>query len=232
MSNYCDICGNKGDFVDFTFDIIKFKKKLFGGIYIECAANDNGETVGFALEIKSGMTGLYGNDINTWHSYLDGIKISFLDNLSENFIKSMIKYYELDLSNLKLNTSSIIECGSLTENPLDFKNKDIKFKCFIDSSNCRKLYAEFYINVDLKNKKVYLNEKSPEYRENIIKYLSKPENKEKTTAAIKNYEEWESNFSNKILPALNINEDIKEADLIAGEIYLFSKDKILNEQIG
>ena len=41
MNKYCDICNNKDDFIDFCFDIIKFKKKLFGNYYIECAANDN-----------------------------------------------------------------------------------------------------------------------------------------------------------------------------------------------
>jgi len=48
----------------------------------------------------------------------------------------------------------------------------------------------------------------------------------------KSYDEWENSFNNSILSVLNINEDIKEADLVAGEIYLFSKNQLLKEQIG
>lgn len=174
VSNFCDInCNQEEGFADLTFDIISFKKKLFGNTYIECAANDNGTNVGFLLELKSGMTGLYYGDISSWHTYLDGIKICFLDNLSDNLIQSISKYYELGESNLKLNKLSVIECGSLTDNPLNYKNKIVEFKCFIDSTNAKNLYAEFYLNIDLQDKKVYFNEVDPEYRENIIKYLSK-----------------------------------------------------------
>ena len=171
--SYCDINSNQEEgFADLTFDIINFKKKLFGNIYIECAANDNGTNVGFIIELKSGMTGLNNSDASTWHTYPDGIKIGFLNNFSDNLIKSINKQYELNDSNLKLNKLSIIECGAMTENPLDYKNKVVQFKCFIDSNNAKDLYAEFYINIDLQNKKLYFNEKDPGYRENIVKYLS------------------------------------------------------------
>lgn len=119
------------------------------------------------------MTGISNNNFNSWHTYEDGIKIIFLENYSENFIESIINSYELKLSNLKLKEISTIECGSLTENPLDYKNKEVKFKCFIDSTNEKNLYAELYINIDLPNKKIYINEKDTSYRENIVKYLSK-----------------------------------------------------------
>lgn len=194
MNKYCDIISNtEEDFCDFSFDIIKYKKKLFGNIYIECAANDNSNVVGFELELKNGMTGLNNGNIDTWHTYIDGIKINFVDNLSESLIDSIIKYYKLNLTNLKLNKSSIIECGSLTENQLDYNNKLIQFKCFVDSSNEKNLYAEFYINIDLKNKKVYFNEKSTEYRENIVRYLGT------------NNEKWTNTKEIKVMPLNNVN---------------------------
>lgn len=173
MEKYVDINFNQEEgFADLTFDIVKFEKKLFKDIYIECAANDNGETVGFALEIKKDMTGLIGNNPETWHTYKDGIKMIYLDNISDNLINSISKQYELGETNLKLNKNIEIECGSLTNTPLDYKNGIVQFKCFLDTLNQKGLYAEFYINIDLINKKVYLNEKSTEYRSNIIKYLS------------------------------------------------------------
>ncbi len=178
MNNYCDINSNQEDgFKDFTFDIINYKKKLFGNLYIECAARDGNDIVGFALEIKNNMTGLMvgpdGIDINSWHTYDDGFKLIYLDKFSDNLIKCMAVAYGVDDMNLKLNKLSVIACGSLTEEPLDYKNKEIRFKCFVDGANINNSYAEFYINIDLKNKKLYLNEKDVEYRQNIIKYFGR-----------------------------------------------------------
>ena len=44
-----------------------------------------------------------------------------------------------------------------------------KFKVFYDDSNEKNLYSEFYINIDLNNKILELNEKDQDYRENILK---------------------------------------------------------------
>ena len=99
-------------------------------------------------------------------------KNKFIKNLSEEFIESLTKSYELKIENLKLKKETTIECGSLTKNPLDYKNKEVQFKCFLDSSNEKNLYGELYINIDLPNKKLYIKEKDISYRENIVKYLS------------------------------------------------------------
>ena len=52
------------------------------------------------------------------------------------------------------------------------------------------------------------------------------------TIIAENYEEWEKKFKINILPRLNMNEDIKKVDLVAGEISLFSKEDLLKEQVG
>ena len=44
MQQYCRITHNEDEcFVDFSFDIINIKKKLMGGIILECAACDDGK---------------------------------------------------------------------------------------------------------------------------------------------------------------------------------------------
>lgn len=178
MNNYCDInCNHEEGFADLTFDIINVKKKLFGNLYIECVANDNGENVGFAVEIKKGMRGIQLKDGNldpyTWTTTINGIKILYLNDYSDKFIKSLLKAYEFNDMDLKLNKVSPVECGCLTEEPADIENKKLDFKCFINSNCNTNLYAEFYINVDLPNKKLEFREKDIEYRENIIRYLSR-----------------------------------------------------------
>ena len=112
MNNYCDInCNHEDGFADLTFDIINVKKKLFGNLYIECVANDNGENVGFAVEIKKGMRGIQLKDGNpdpyTWTTTINGIKILYLNNYSDKFIKSLLKAYEFNDMDLKLNTGNL-----------------------------------------------------------------------------------------------------------------------------
>ena len=178
MNNYCDInCNHEEGFSDLTFDIITFKKTLFGDIYIECAANDSGKNVGFALKIKKCIKGLKvenGNiNPNSWTCHYQGIKIIYLIDYSDSFIKSLLKAYEFNDMDLKLNKVSPVEAGCLSAEPMDYENKKLDFKCFINSNCNTNLYAEFYINVDLPNKKVEFREKDVEYRENIIRYLSR-----------------------------------------------------------
>ena len=175
---YCNInCNQEEGFADLTFDIINIRKRLFGSFYIECVANDSGENVGFALEVKKDIKGIKivnGNmDSNSWTTNIGGIRIMYLKNYSDKFIKSLLKAYEFNDLDLKLNKVSPVECGCLTEEPADIENKKLNFKCFINSNLGTNLYAEFYINIDLPNKKVEFKEKDVEYRESIIKYLSR-----------------------------------------------------------
>ncbi len=66
----------------------------------------------------------------------------------------------------------------------------------------------------------------------IMIVLSNKKTKVNKPIIAENYKEWEKKFNIHILPKLNINEDIKKVDLVAGEIYLFSKENLLKEQIG
>ena len=45
-------------------------------------------------------------------------------------------------------------------------------KCFFDENNEQNLYSEIFLNPNLKNGTLELNEKDEEYRMNIVKLLS------------------------------------------------------------
>ena len=164
MNNYCDInCNHEEGFADLTFDIINVKKKLFGNLYIECVTNDNGENVGFALEVKKGMKGIKmvdGNlDPTSWTTTIDGIKILYLKEYSDKFIKSLLKAYEFNDMDLKLNKVSPVECGCLTEEPADIENKKLDFKCFINSNCNSGFFFSFSIIINLSLFKKYFSTK-------------------------------------------------------------------------
>ena len=170
MNKYCDILENAEDgFVDFTFDIIKVKKKLYGGLYLECAASCGETDVGFGLDIRADMQGIENNDPQTFCTYKDGFRFSSLQGLSKKLVPVMLKLYGFEPVNLQMKKSILVECGALSVKPIHF-DEEVQFKCFVEST-CEEKYAEFYMNIDLKHKKVYMREKDAKYRENIILYL-------------------------------------------------------------
>ncbi len=172
MQQYCKITNDDDEgFADFSFDIIKIKKKLVGGIILECAACDEGKNVGFCLEIKSNMRGIVNNDFRTFRAYPKGMKLTYQNGLSNDFMSSVSRLYGFGIANLKLKESEFLECGAISGNPVNLRREEVQFKCFLETNDESK-YAEFYINIDLPNKKLYLKEKDPDYRENIIRNLS------------------------------------------------------------
>lgn len=173
MQKYCSIMQDADEgFADFTFDIIKMKKKLFGGFALECAAEDEGKAVGFGLEIKKNMRGLINRDVRTFCTYSDGMKLTYQAGMSDDFLASVGRLYEFDARALRLKDSAYIECGALSGDPANLQQEEVDFKCFVNV-NDESSYAEFYINIDLPNKKLYLKEKDMEYRKNIIRFLSR-----------------------------------------------------------
>ncbi|MGN0691428.1 MAG: hypothetical protein ACI4K7_03670 [Oscillospiraceae bacterium] len=171
MQQYCKLTQTDDEgFVDFSFDIISTKKKLFGSIFLECAACDEGKNVGFCLEIKCNMRGITNNDPRTFCTYPQGMKLTYKNGLSNDLISSISRSYGLEAADLKLKESAYIECGALRGNPMALLKEEVQFKCFLESHDEKK-YAEFYFNVDLPNQKLYLKEKTPDYRENIVRYF-------------------------------------------------------------
>jgi hypothetical protein len=158
-------------FVDFTFDIVKITEKLFGSILLECAACYEGLSVGFCLEIKNNMRGFTNSDIKTFCTYPKGMKLRYQNGLSDGFITTVSRLYGFEVTDLQLNKCSYIECGALSGNPMNLQKEKVEFKCFLQATD-RSGYAEFYINVDVPQQKLYFKEKDPDYRENIIRYFS------------------------------------------------------------
>lgn len=172
MQQYCKITYNEDEgFADFSFDIIRIKKTLLGRIILVCAACDNGKNVGFRLEIKNNMRGIANHDFRTFCTYPKGMKLIYQNGLSGDFLSGISRLYGFEAADLHMKKSAYIECGALSDNPMNLQKEEVQFKCFLEANDENK-YAEFYINVDLPNRKLYFREKDPDYRANIIRYFS------------------------------------------------------------
>lgn len=171
MSEYCNILENTEEgFVDLTFDINEVRKKLFGNTIIDCVANFNGRNIGFSLEIKKGMKGVVNNDFNNISFYKDGLKIIYLKPVSDDFISCILTIYGFEQNSIILKNETVLEACALKGNPGNIQNEAVDFKCFLGAEE---KYSEFFINIDIPERKLYLREKDPEYRANIIINLSR-----------------------------------------------------------
>jgi hypothetical protein len=62
---------------------------------------------------------------------------------------------------------------SLGADPRDLSKEPVKIKLFFES-NAEDQYAELFTNIDLKERKLYINEKDEEYRTAIVRALKAP----------------------------------------------------------
>jgi hypothetical protein len=158
---------------DLIFTITK-KEKIDNGFWsLTCKAKYENQIVGLKINIADGIpAGIVNNELDNTRFVENGIEIQSIGTESDKLISVISQLY----GQLKL-TKFSTEKLTFTIFPLNRENATLengrfKFKLFFDDNNEQNLYAEFYLNPDLKNGIVELNEKDEEYRQNIVKLLS------------------------------------------------------------
>jgi hypothetical protein len=80
----------------------------------------------------------------------------------------MANDYSIPLINLKLKGTAPCLIYPLMEHSIDWGNDTVKLKCFFDPHSENDIYAEFFLNISLKDKVLQIQEKDIEYRKSII----------------------------------------------------------------
>ncbi|MDX1941545.1 MAG: hypothetical protein SFU99_13390, partial [Saprospiraceae bacterium] len=62
---------------------------------------------------------------------------------------------------------------SLNQEQADLSKGTYRFKLFFDPRDSLGLYSELFLNVNIPDKEVQINEKEMDYRENLIKVLTR-----------------------------------------------------------
>ena len=94
---------------------------------------------------------------------------------SDNLLGLMQRYYGFDVRG---SFPHAIECPavSLEGDPTNVAGGPVRTKLFFDRDSDddtdEDSYAELYFNFDLSRRRVALNEKDPDYREPLVKWLS------------------------------------------------------------
>jgi hypothetical protein len=158
---------------DLIFTITE-KEKLKNGFWsLTCKAKYKNEVVGLKVNIKDGIpAGIVNNEMEKTSFTKKGVEILSIGKESNNLIKAISELYEQP-KKLKFTSKKL----SLTLFPLNqekavLENGEFKFKLFFDENNEQNLYSEIFLNPNLKNGTLELNEKDEEYRMNIVKLLS------------------------------------------------------------
>lgn len=159
------------DFVDLVLNAVSVRKLLLKGFEIQCRGMYKDKQVGFNLTIKSNLFGIQNNDPKTWTVDKKAISLTSIGELSNNFINALSELYGFENKNAKMQSPIFIEAGLLQGDSCNILKEVIKSKCFLNAHENTHLYSEFYINFNIPQNIIEINEKDPEYRNNIVNSL-------------------------------------------------------------
>ena len=92
---------------------------------------------------------------------------------SDLLLQAMDELYGTKQAPKVMNKATEFTAISLAGDPRDLARQPVKMKLFFES-NAEDQYAELFTNIDLKARKLYINEKDEEYRAAIIRALRAP----------------------------------------------------------
>ena len=161
------------DFQDFVLTIVESKLTADGEYEITAKGKNKQEIVGLKIKLKNNLKpGFLGDEVDNTAFEPNGATFYTIGQESDNLIRGISKLYSFPTGNkFKNNISFYI--FSLNQEQADLSKGYYKFKLFFDPSDELGLYSEVYLNVNIPENEVELREKDPEYRENLIKAMTR-----------------------------------------------------------
>lgn len=161
------------DFVDLKFTITKYWQDEFKNHICEVKGLWGKDNVGFEIAFRPDMQlGIINGEIDMSRFYREGINFYSIGNESDRFVSALIALYKTDNKLTKMNDKISSTTFILDGNPQNIQSDYISTKIFFDDKEEKGCYSELFINIDLKNNVLELNEKDPEYRKNIINMMT------------------------------------------------------------
>ncbi|MDF2515645.1 MAG: hypothetical protein K0R59_941 [Sphingobacterium sp.] len=161
------------DFVDLQLTITKNWNDENLNHIIQAKGLWGKETVGIELSFRRDMKlGIVNTEVDKKRFYREGVNFYSIGELSDNFTKAVSTLFKTEASSFKMLDTISSTAFVLSGQPEYFDEEYIKTKIFFDDTNEKDRYAEWYVNIDLKNRILELREKDQEYRKNIINVLT------------------------------------------------------------
>jgi hypothetical protein len=161
-------------FVDVFLKITEETKTDTSRIYIAKGLYKN-KIVGIQIEVSTNiLAGIIGDKIDNKNGFvLNGVQLKSVGQESDEFVKSLAELYNKTTEKKFTKNKVSATAFSLNEKDVNLDNKDYyKLKLFFEE-NDESLYSEVYLNINTDKREIELHEKDEEYREPIIKVLTK-----------------------------------------------------------
>lgn len=164
---------NEEGWNDLIFSITE-KEKLDNGFWsLTCKAKHGNHIVGLKINIADRIPfGIVNEEIDNTSFYAKGVEIHSIGKESDKLIEVISTLYKLPKKSKFTNKKLTFTVFPLNKEIAILENGRFHFKLFFDENDEHNLYAEIFLNPNLKNGTVELNEKDVEYRDNILKFLS------------------------------------------------------------
>ncbi len=139
---------------DFDIPISKNIENPDGSRTVEAIGEIDGKYAGFKADISPNI---------------DRVKISSLGKVSDNFLNELAEKYEHKTNSFVMNSETEFVCINIGK---EKQFHDMKLFYGTEGDDASK-YAELYLNIDEKRNVLEFHEKDPDYREAILKALTK-----------------------------------------------------------
>ena len=155
-------------FYDLVFQIREHTKLADGGQTIRTYGTHGGTEIGFAVSLSSAWRkNTFGPD-----DVVYGGKVIYrsIGPESDLFLRVLDELYATEQSPTHMKTETAFSGISLQGDPRDLDKGIVKIKLFFQD-NDPDSYAELYTHIDLKGRKLYVNEKDMDYRLAVVRAL-------------------------------------------------------------
>jgi hypothetical protein len=159
---------------DVFFSIVSMTSTDSTRTYI-CKGLNKGKTVGLQVETRKDMgAGITpAGELNSQMGFIkNAVQFKSIGEESNELIKVLADLYGKPTTKPFSKQTNWLTAFSLNQKPVDLDKKDYyKLKIFFDQDE--DLYSELFLNINTQTGEIELNEKDEEYREGVIKNLTK-----------------------------------------------------------
>lgn len=159
-------------FVDITLPVVSKHCDRRGGCVLETEGLYKGQSVGLRLVVAGGMkeSAFTDNHATSRVEFLsEGVTLLTSGLQSEALVRLIAASYGKPVQSLKLPIAVKTTAVPLEGNPAEIQTRPVKFKLFHGESEDSPDYFELYLNADLANDRVQLDEKDAGYRSGVLK---------------------------------------------------------------
>lgn len=158
---------------DLIFTITEKEKTNDGFWIMTCKAKYENQIVGLKIKIADGIpAGFVNGEVDNTSFVPEGVEIESIGNESDKLVEVISGFYGQPKRTRFTDEKLTFTAFPLNKEQGVLENGQFHFKLFFDENDEKDLYAEIFLNPDLTNGTVELNEKDEEYRPNIVKLLS------------------------------------------------------------